>query len=38
MNTKLGPILTRTNVINFRTKIGLRLGMSANTSLVPDRY
>ena len=25
MNTELGPILT--NVINFMTKIGLRLGM-----------
>ena len=32
MNTKLGPILTQTNVINFMTKIGLRLGMLVNTA------
>ena len=32
MNTKLGPILTKTNVINFMTKIGLRLGMLVNTA------
>ena len=31
MNTKLGPILTKTNIINFMTKIGLRLGMLVNT-------
>ena len=31
MNTKLGPILTKTNGINFMTKIGLRLGMLVNT-------
>ena len=34
MNTKLGPILTKTNVINFMTKIRLRLGMLVNTT--PD--
>ena len=34
MNTKLGPILTKTNVINFWTKIGLRFGMFVNTA--PD--
>ena len=32
MNTKLGPILTKTKVINFMTKIGLRLGMLINTT------
>ena len=32
MNTRLGPILTKTNVINFMTKIGLRLGMLVNTA------
>ena len=32
MNTNLGPILTKTNVINFMTKIGLRLGMFVNTT------
>ena len=32
MNTKLGPILTKTNIINFVTKIGLRLGMLVNTT------
>ena len=32
MNTKLGPILTKTNVINFMTKIRLRLGMLVNTT------
>ena len=34
MNTNLGPILNKTNVINFMTKIGLRLGMLVNTT--PD--
>ena len=34
MNTKLGPILTNTNVINFMTKMGLKLGMLVNTA--PD--
>ena len=33
MNTKLGPILTKTNGIHFMTKIGLRLGMLVNTTL-----
>ena len=32
MNTKLGPILTKTNVINFMIEIGLRLGMLVNTA------
>ena len=32
MNTRLGPILTKTNVINFVTKIRLRLGMLVNTT------
>ena len=32
VNTKLGPILTKTNIINFMTKIGLRLGMLVNTT------
>ena len=32
MNTKLGPILNKTNVINFMTKIGLILGMLVNTT------
>ena len=32
MKTKLGPILTKTNVINFMTKIGLRLEMLVNTA------
>ena len=32
MNAKLGPILTKTNVINFMTKIRLRLGMLVNTT------
>ena len=31
VNTELGLILTKTNVINFMTKIGLRLGMLVNT-------
>ena len=34
MNTKLGPILTKTKVVNFMTKIGLSLGMLVNTA--PD--
>ena len=32
MNSKLGPIFTKTNVINFMTKVGLRLGMLVNTA------
>ena len=32
MNTILGPILSKTNVINFMTKIGLRLGTLVNTA------
>ena len=32
MNIKLGPMLTKTNVINFMTKIRLRLGMLVNTT------
>ena len=32
MNTKLGPILTKTNVRNFMAEIGLRLGMLVNTA------
>ena len=32
MNTNLGPIWNKTNVINFMTKIGLRLGMLVNTT------
>ena len=32
MNTKLGPVLTKTNVINFMTEIGLRLGTLMNTA------
>ena len=32
MNAKLGPILTKTIVINFMTKIRLRLGMLVNTT------
>ena len=32
MNTNLGPILNKTNVINFMTKIGLRLEMLVNTT------
>ena len=32
VNTKLGPILTKTNVINLMTKIRLRLGMLVNTT------
>ena len=42
VNTKLGPILTKTKVINFMTKIGLRLGMLVNTapgvSVVADLF
>ena len=34
VNTKLGPILTKTNVIHFMTKIELRLGMLVNTAPV----
>ena len=30
---QVGPILTKTNVINFMIKIGLRLGMVVNTAL-----
>ena len=33
MNTKLGPILTKTEVINLMTKIGLRLGMLEPVSI-----
>ena len=36
MNTKLGPILTKTKVINFMTKIGPRLGMLVNAA--PGSY
>ena len=36
VNTKLGPVLTKTNVINFMTKIRLRLGMLVNTA--PDTF
>ena len=36
MNTKFGPILTKTNVINFMTNIGLRLGMLVNTTQRPN--
>ena len=32
VNTKLGPFLTKTKVIHFMTKIGLRLGMLMNTA------
>ena len=32
MNTKLGPILTKTNVKNFMIKIRLRLRMLVNTT------
>ena len=32
VNTKLGPILTKINVINLMTKIRLRLGILVNTT------
>ena len=28
----VGPILTNTNIVNFMTKIGLRLGILVNTA------
>ena len=38
MKTKLEPILTKTNVINFMTKIGLRLEMFVSTDPVAGFY
>ena len=38
MNIKLDPILDKTNVINFMTKIGLRLGMLMNTTTGVVRF